>query len=333
MSQIAVGRSYYEVLGVDPDASESEIKHAWRKKALQEHPDHSHRPDAEARFREVMRAKEALLSSNANKYHGSRTRSQGEYQTHHREERSKRTQTEPIDWEDLFEEYIEIAETVLNKFKSGNGLSARGSRYNLLIGYVLMFFSGVLLTTGNIMFFALSVIFLLPTQDYCGQIIRTIASDTKKTPEFSSYHSMIVRGGILLFQSVFVLPYILLSSFANTIKASSPQEDLLSLESIISAVLTVAIALYSLPAIITTLAMDTEDSLSGETVGNQIQKINTSGYPKLFVCAILALLAVLAVTAAYTPAVGAVVAFYSQTHLCKLYGEFFALAEKSESTS
>jgi molecular chaperone DnaJ len=56
-------RDYYELLGVGRDASEAEIKRAFRRMARELHPDVSEAPDAQERFREVVEAYEVLSSS------------------------------------------------------------------------------------------------------------------------------------------------------------------------------------------------------------------------------------------------------------------------------
>ena len=54
-------RDYYDVLGVSKDASEKEIKSAFRKKAKQFHPDlNKDNPEAEAKFKEAQEAYETL---------------------------------------------------------------------------------------------------------------------------------------------------------------------------------------------------------------------------------------------------------------------------------
>src|SRR5207248_6409051 len=53
-------RDYYELLGVGRDASEGEIKRAFRRLARELHPDVSEAPDADERFREVVEAYEVL---------------------------------------------------------------------------------------------------------------------------------------------------------------------------------------------------------------------------------------------------------------------------------
>jgi curved DNA-binding protein len=61
---MAVGfRDYYETLGVDHDASEEDIRRAYRKLARENHPDVNKEPGAEDRFKEVSEAYEVLRDS------------------------------------------------------------------------------------------------------------------------------------------------------------------------------------------------------------------------------------------------------------------------------
>ncbi len=54
-------RDYYELLGVGRDASESDIKKAYRKKAMEHHPDRNAQdPKAEAHFKEINEAYDVL---------------------------------------------------------------------------------------------------------------------------------------------------------------------------------------------------------------------------------------------------------------------------------
>ena len=54
-------RDYYDVLGVERGATEADIKKAFRKKAMEHHPDRNqHDPKSEARFKEVNEAYDVL---------------------------------------------------------------------------------------------------------------------------------------------------------------------------------------------------------------------------------------------------------------------------------
>ena len=53
-------RDYYEVLGVEKNAAEAEIKKAYRKLAAKYHPDVNHEADAEEKFKEINEAYEVL---------------------------------------------------------------------------------------------------------------------------------------------------------------------------------------------------------------------------------------------------------------------------------
>src|SRR5579862_2957709 len=57
---MAAKRDYYEVLGLGRNASEDEIKKAFRRLARQYHPDVNKEKGAEAHFKEVNEAYEVL---------------------------------------------------------------------------------------------------------------------------------------------------------------------------------------------------------------------------------------------------------------------------------
>ncbi|MFP8952475.1 J domain-containing protein [Natrialbaceae archaeon A-arb3/5] len=55
-----MGESYYDVLGVGPDASRAEIRDAYRDRVLETHPDHNDDPDATEQFQRVSTAESVL---------------------------------------------------------------------------------------------------------------------------------------------------------------------------------------------------------------------------------------------------------------------------------
>ena len=56
-------RDYYEILGVSKDASESDLKNAFRRLARKYHPDRSQEPDADSKFKEAQEAYAVLSDS------------------------------------------------------------------------------------------------------------------------------------------------------------------------------------------------------------------------------------------------------------------------------
>src|ERR1051326_3145163 len=60
MAQRTTKRDYYEVLGVARSASDDDIKKAYRRLALQYHPDRNKDPEATERFKECTEAYQVL---------------------------------------------------------------------------------------------------------------------------------------------------------------------------------------------------------------------------------------------------------------------------------
>ena len=63
--------NYHEILGVSRDASPEEIKRAYRRKALEFHPDRSTDPDAHEKFIQINEAYDYLINkgNNSDPYH------------------------------------------------------------------------------------------------------------------------------------------------------------------------------------------------------------------------------------------------------------------------
>ena len=55
-----MGKDYYKILGIGKNASEDDIKKAYRKLALKYHPDKNKSSGAEEKFKEIAEAYEVL---------------------------------------------------------------------------------------------------------------------------------------------------------------------------------------------------------------------------------------------------------------------------------
>lgn len=64
---MADGKDYYDILGVSKTAAQQEIKSAYRKLALQYHPDRNKTKEAEEKFKEVTKAYEVLSNEEKRK--------------------------------------------------------------------------------------------------------------------------------------------------------------------------------------------------------------------------------------------------------------------------
>jgi molecular chaperone DnaJ len=72
-------RDYYDILGVSKNASNDEVKNAYRKLALQYHPDRNKSPEAEERFKEMSEAYAVLSDAEKRKQYDAYGR-EGVYQ-------------------------------------------------------------------------------------------------------------------------------------------------------------------------------------------------------------------------------------------------------------
>ena len=63
MARSSTKRDYYEVLSVSRTCSDDDIKKAYRKLALQFHPDRNNAPEATERFKEATEAYQVLSLS------------------------------------------------------------------------------------------------------------------------------------------------------------------------------------------------------------------------------------------------------------------------------
>lgn len=115
-------KDYYEVLGVSKDASDADIKSAFRKLAKKYHPDICKEPDAEAKFKEVQEAY-AVLSDSAK-------RKQYDQFGHAAFDNTGGGSPFGAGGFDFSGFDVDLDDILGNMFGSGFGFSGRGSRKN-----------------------------------------------------------------------------------------------------------------------------------------------------------------------------------------------------------
>lgn len=79
-----MGKDYYRLLGVQKDASDEEIKKAYRRQALRYHPDKNKSPGAEEKFKEIAEAYDVLSDKKKRDFydlHGEEGRSAESFKT------------------------------------------------------------------------------------------------------------------------------------------------------------------------------------------------------------------------------------------------------------
>ena len=69
LAEAVLAKDYYKVLGLSRDASETEVKKAFRQLARQYHPDKNKADDAEEKFREIAEGEWASEKRHASVLH------------------------------------------------------------------------------------------------------------------------------------------------------------------------------------------------------------------------------------------------------------------------
>ena len=109
-------RTYYDALGVSHDASVEEIRSAFRRLAMQWHPDRNKRPDATAQFRRINEAYQCLRDPAARRAYDETLRRSNTGQQHehagHRARSEKRARAE----EDFLREVADLWDAFAKQF-------------------------------------------------------------------------------------------------------------------------------------------------------------------------------------------------------------------------
>lgn len=82
-------RNYYDVLGVTPEASQEDIKRAYRRLAKAYHPDVNREPGASKRFKEINEANQVLSAPDRRARYDSHVLLVSRHEAHEQEKRKR----------------------------------------------------------------------------------------------------------------------------------------------------------------------------------------------------------------------------------------------------
>ena len=97
-------KNYYDILNINKEATDDEIKKAYKKMALKYHPDRNNSPDASEKFKEISEAYQILI--NKNKYNN----------TSNNTNNMNFNQTDFVDAEELFKQFFKKSSIFASAF-------------------------------------------------------------------------------------------------------------------------------------------------------------------------------------------------------------------------
>jgi len=202
-----VRKEYLKILGLNEYANDEQIKKAWKKKALQFHPDKNPTKNAQSEFIKICNAYEKLLDSN---YEVTEEANQPEssefYKKYNQnltpEEVEKRRQKarEYAKYKEMYEEnilaisYNELKKSFFYKFSNIVGICSLLIGSILLLDYVILepkVEKAVILNhdfnVDNVVYYVYDLNYMLPIEEREYEISTALSHDNFKTLKYNSF--------------------------------------------------------------------------------------------------------------------------------------------------